>query len=171
MSWPLIRIVYNCHISNNKDIFNTKAIACISAINKLSVQCHLSMIIYPCWTRLNEDRGGCRRLAWEQLLRHIVRSSPAVRSCCESVACVWLNTGFECINFIQTTLYNRGFITICVWPDSSSSRQKLSIWLCTWPCPCLFRLFTASGHQKLLQTAKHSAFQPASIKFVWVKTI
>jgi hypothetical protein len=37
--------------------------------------------------------------------------------------------------------------------------------------PCLFRLFAASGHQKLLQTAKHSAFQPASIKFVWVKII
>jgi hypothetical protein len=39
------------------------------------------------------------------------------------------------------------------------------------PCPCLFQLFVAFGHQKLLQTAKHSAFQPASIKFVWVKTI
>jgi hypothetical protein len=37
--------------------------------------------------------------------------------------------------------------------------------------PCLFRLFAAFGHQKLLWTAKHSAFQPASIKFVWVKTI
>jgi hypothetical protein len=33
-------------------------------------------------------------------------------------------------------------------------------------CPCLFRLFAASGHQKLLRTAKHSAFQTASIKFV-----
>jgi hypothetical protein len=38
-------------------------------------------------------------------------------------------------------------------------------------CPCLFRLFAASGHQKLLRTAKHSTFQLASIKFVWVKTI
>jgi hypothetical protein len=37
--------------------------------------------------------------------------------------------------------------------------------------PCLFRLFAASGHQKLPRTAKHLAFQPASIKFVWVKTI
>jgi hypothetical protein len=37
--------------------------------------------------------------------------------------------------------------------------------------PCLFRLLAASGHQKLLQTAKHSAFQSASIKFVWTKTI
>jgi hypothetical protein len=36
-------------------------------------------------------------------------------------------------------------------------------------CVCLFRLFAASGHQKLLRTAKHSAFQTASIKFVWVK--
>jgi hypothetical protein len=32
--------------------------------------------------------------------------------------------------------------------------------------PCLFRLLTASGHQKLLRTAKRSAFQPVSIKFV-----
>jgi hypothetical protein len=31
--------------------------------------------------------------------------------------------------------------------------------------------FTASGHQKLLRTVKRSAFQPASIKFVWVKPI
>jgi hypothetical protein len=37
--------------------------------------------------------------------------------------------------------------------------------------PGLFRLFAASGHQKLLRTAKHSAFQSSSIKFVWVKTI
>jgi hypothetical protein len=37
--------------------------------------------------------------------------------------------------------------------------------------PCLFWLYAASSHQKLLRTAKHSAFQPASIKFVWVKTI
>jgi hypothetical protein len=29
----------------------------------------------------------------------------------------------------------------------------------------------ASGHQKLLRTAKHSVFQPASIKFVGAKTI
>jgi hypothetical protein len=36
---------------------------------------------------------------------------------------------------------------------------------------CLFRLLAASGHQKLLQTAKRSAFQPASIKFVGAKTI
>jgi hypothetical protein len=38
-------------------------------------------------------------------------------------------------------------------------------------CPCLFQLFGTSGHQKLLRTAKHLAFQSASIKFVWVKTI
>jgi hypothetical protein len=31
---------------------------------------------------------------------------------------------------------------------------------------CLFRLLTASDHQKLLRTVKRSAFQPASIKFV-----
>jgi hypothetical protein len=31
---------------------------------------------------------------------------------------------------------------------------------------CLFWLLVASGHQKLLRTAKRSAFQPASIKFV-----
>jgi hypothetical protein len=37
--------------------------------------------------------------------------------------------------------------------------------------PCLFQLFEASGHQKLLRTAKRSAFQSASIKFVWVKII
>jgi hypothetical protein len=37
--------------------------------------------------------------------------------------------------------------------------------------PCLFQLFGASGHQKLLQTAKRSAFKSASIKFVWVKII
>ena len=37
--------------------------------------------------------------------------------------------------------------------------------------PCLFRLLAASGHQKLLRTAKRSAFQPASIKFVRAKTI
>jgi hypothetical protein len=37
--------------------------------------------------------------------------------------------------------------------------------------PCLFRLLAASDHQKLLRTAKHSAFQPASIKFVGAKTI
>jgi hypothetical protein len=38
-------------------------------------------------------------------------------------------------------------------------------------CPCLFRIFAASGHQKLLWTAKHLVFQPAFIKFVWVKII
>ena len=37
--------------------------------------------------------------------------------------------------------------------------------------PCLFQLFRASGHQKLMRTVKHSDFQSASIKFVWVKTI
>jgi hypothetical protein len=37
--------------------------------------------------------------------------------------------------------------------------------------PCLFRLLAASGHQKLLRTAKRSAFQPVSIKFVGEKTI
>jgi hypothetical protein len=37
--------------------------------------------------------------------------------------------------------------------------------------PCLFQLFGASGHQKLLRTAKRSAFQSAFIKFVWLKTI
>jgi hypothetical protein len=37
--------------------------------------------------------------------------------------------------------------------------------------PCLFQLFGAYGHQKLLRTAKRSAFQSASIKFVWLKTI
>jgi hypothetical protein len=37
--------------------------------------------------------------------------------------------------------------------------------------PYLFQLFAASNHQKLLRTVKHSAFQSASIKFVWVKTI
>jgi hypothetical protein len=36
---------------------------------------------------------------------------------------------------------------------------------------CLFQLLAASGHQKLLRTAKRSAFQPASIKFVGTKTI
>jgi hypothetical protein len=41
----------------------------------------------------------------------------------------------------------------------------------TASCPCLFQLCAACGHQKLLRTAKHLAFQPASIKFVWVKTI
>jgi hypothetical protein len=34
-----------------------------------------------------------------------------------------------------------------------------------------FRLLTASGHQKLLRTAKRSAFQPDSIKSVGAKTI
>ena len=38
-------------------------------------------------------------------------------------------------------------------------------------CPCLFQLLAASGHQKPSRTAKHSAFQPASTKFVWVKII
>jgi hypothetical protein len=37
--------------------------------------------------------------------------------------------------------------------------------------PCLYRLLAASGHQKLLWTAKRSAFQPASIKFVGAKII
>jgi hypothetical protein len=35
----------------------------------------------------------------------------------------------------------------------------------------LFQLFVASGHQKLLRTVESSAFQLASIKFAWVKTI
>jgi hypothetical protein len=35
----------------------------------------------------------------------------------------------------------------------------------------LFRLLAVSDHQKLLRTAKHSAFQPVSIKFVGAKTI
>jgi hypothetical protein len=34
-----------------------------------------------------------------------------------------------------------------------------------------FRLLAVSGHQKLLRTAKRSAFQPDSIKFVGAKTI
>jgi hypothetical protein len=54
---------------------------------------------------------------------------------------------------------------------NKSLSHKFSKWLCNKLCPCLFRLFAASSHQKLLRTAKHSAFQPASIKFVWVKTI
>jgi hypothetical protein len=36
--------------------------------------------------------------------------------------------------------------------------------------PCCFS-FSVSGHQKMLWTAKGSAFQPASIKFILVKTI
>jgi hypothetical protein len=34
-----------------------------------------------------------------------------------------------------------------------------------------FRFLAASGHQQMLWTAKRSAFQPASIKFVGAKTI
>jgi hypothetical protein len=51
------------------------------------------------------------------------------------------------------------------------SRTALGLGLTTWYCPCLFQLFGTSGHQKLLWTAKHSAFQSAFIKFVWLKTI
>jgi hypothetical protein len=43
--------------------------------------------------------------------------------------------------------------------------DELKLWA------CLFRLLVASGHQKLLWTAKRSAFQPASIKFVEAKSI
>jgi hypothetical protein len=35
----------------------------------------------------------------------------------------------------------------------------------------VFSAFLASGHQKLLQTAKHSAFQSASMRITLVKTI
>jgi hypothetical protein len=37
--------------------------------------------------------------------------------------------------------------------------------------PCLFQLFLASGHQKLLRTTKRTAFQPASIRIDLVKSI
>jgi hypothetical protein len=46
-----------------------------------------------------------------------------------------------------------------------SVERRTRVW------PCLFRLLAASGHQKLLRTAKRSAFQLASIKFVGQKTI
>jgi hypothetical protein len=37
--------------------------------------------------------------------------------------------------------------------------------------PCLFQPFLASDHQKLLRTAKHSAFQLAFIRIDLIKTI
>jgi hypothetical protein len=48
----------------------------------------------------------------------------------------------------------------------TSSRRHLARY-----SACLFRLLAASGHQKLLRTAKRSAFQPASIQFIRTKTI
>jgi hypothetical protein len=45
-----------------------------------------------------------------------------------------------------------------------------ALWV-VWLCACLFRILTASIHQKLLRTAKRSAFQPASIKFIGTKII
>jgi hypothetical protein len=37
--------------------------------------------------------------------------------------------------------------------------------------PIMALFVSASGHQKLLRTAKRATFQPASIKFVGAKTI
>jgi hypothetical protein len=65
-------------------------------------------------------------------------------------------------------------ITYIIDPKFTRKLQNLPSSLHTspvWYCPCLFRILTASGHQKLLRTAKHSVFQSASIKFVWAKTI
>jgi hypothetical protein len=64
--------------------------------------------------------------------------------------------------FVKRVPFNIAHTTV---PHSSNEKLGAAIW------PCLFRLLVASGHQKLLRTAKRSAFQPASIKFVGAKTI
>jgi hypothetical protein len=56
-------------------------------------------------------------------------------------------------------------------PDGYFSNHITSLLARASYSVCLFWLFAASGHQKLLRTAKHSAFQSASIKFVWIKNI
>jgi hypothetical protein len=70
------------------------------------------------------------------------------------------------------------YLTQSKFQNSLSEKNEVFYWNVTEGggraviySPCLFQLFWASGHQKLLWTAKRSAFQSASIKFVWVKII
>jgi hypothetical protein len=58
-----------------------------------------------------------------------------------------------------------------VWLVARSNPKIVWSALAPWHLPNLFKLFVTPDHQKLLRTTKHSAFQPVSIKFVWVKTI
>ena len=59
----------------------------------------------------------------------------------------------------------------CRVGPSAISAGAFSSWILNLDWACLFWLLAASGHQKLLRTAKRSAFQPASIKFLGAKTV
>jgi hypothetical protein len=50
--------------------------------------------------------------------------------------------------------------------EDMKAELKSTLGCLVYFAPVCFGFFAASGHQKLLQTVKHSAFQPASIKFV-----
>jgi hypothetical protein len=63
---------------------------------------------------------------------------------------------------------------VACWREATGSGLSCGTWLDPargGSMPRLFRLFAPSSHQKLMRTAKYSAFQTASIKFIWVKTI
>jgi hypothetical protein len=65
--------------------------------------------------------------------------------------------------------------SVIVTYDSTAEMQKVGPsqlgLLALRPRSCLFQLPAASAHQKLLRTAKRSAFHLASIKFVGAKII
>jgi hypothetical protein len=52
------------------------------------------------------------------------------------------------------------------WLVFGATYSAYKMLLCGLHRACLFGLFVASGHQKLLWIIKHSAFQLASVKFV-----
>jgi hypothetical protein len=92
--------------------------------------------------------------------------------------CIFFEVRFHFIPCLQAQICF--FICCHIFANSLPwvlASHRLQTWNLQYNLPshtcwaCLFRLLAASGHQKLLWTAKRSTFQPASIKFVGTKTI
>jgi hypothetical protein len=65
--------------------------------------------------------------------------------------------------------HHRSHLMRCTILWSKGINAVMPVAQATWPC--LFQLFSASGHQKLLQTAKCPAFQPAFMRITLVKIV
>jgi hypothetical protein len=107
----------------------------------------------------------------------LVMGNTSIITICKRYKYNWWNTVATQLCREIYSVYNTA-----IWSRERGARLAVAgeelAWWCVWSwvriawlSGCLFRLLAASGHQKLLQTAKRSAFQSVFIKFVGTKTI
>jgi hypothetical protein len=82
---------------------------------------------------------------------------------------IWIEQSFA-LKF--RTIWSDIIYIICLSKCLTTFRGRLDPFISVFlRRPVCFRFFADSGHQKLLQTAKHLAFQPASIRITLVKIV